>query len=72
MSQDTTVPARNTIATDLEPQFFAKSQASDELDFIAASREEKTARLRQERLDKQESHRLTITAKLQLKRAQKA
>ena len=55
-----------------QSQLFAKNKANEELDHIAIAREEKTARLREARLAKEENDRTSAVANLLAKRKNKA
>ncbi|KQV38042.1 MULTISPECIES: hypothetical protein [unclassified Rhizobium] len=53
----------------IQTPFFAKDKALDELDSMTQSREAKTLRLREERLAKELSDRMSATSALLAKRA---
>ncbi|KJF71080.1 MULTISPECIES: hypothetical protein [Rhizobium/Agrobacterium group] len=55
--------------SNIQAPFFAKDKAMDELDSITQSREAKTLRLREARLAKEESDRISATSALIAKRA---
>ena len=48
---------------ELQSQFFARGKASHEIDHLTKARDEKTSRLRDARLAKEEQDRLTLKAK---------
>lgn len=48
---------------DLQSQFFARGNASDEIDHVMKTRDEKTSRLREARLAKEAEDRLAAQAK---------
>jgi hypothetical protein len=54
---------------DAQTQFFARNSAVEELDSLVRAREEKTLRLREARLAKEEHDRTAATASLLAKRA---
>lgn len=54
---------------DAQTQFFARNSAVEELDSLVRAREEKTLRLREARLAKEERDRTAATASLLAKRS---
>ena len=56
----------------IQTPFFAKEEAREELDSLNRSREEKTLRLREARLAKEQSDRASATSALLAKRAPRA
>jgi len=56
----------------LQSQFFARGHAVEEIDHVTRSREEKTSRLREARLAKEEQDRLTASAKAAVKTRKRA
>ena len=56
----------------LQSQFFARGNALEEVDHVTKSREEKTSRLREARLVKEEQDRLIALAKPALKTRKRA
>lgn len=48
---------------DLQSEFFARGNASDEIDHVTKARDEKTARLREARLAREEEDRVAAKAK---------
>jgi hypothetical protein len=48
---------------DLQSQFFSRGNASDEIDHVTKTRDEKTSRLREARLAKEAEDRLAAKAK---------
>ncbi|ADY66187.1 hypothetical protein AGROH133_10364 [Agrobacterium tumefaciens] len=55
--------------SNIQTPFFAKDKALDELDSITQSRDAKTLRLREARLAKEQSDRISATSALLAKRA---
>jgi hypothetical protein len=53
----------------VQTQFFAKNQAAEELESDAQSQQAKTLRLREARLAREQSHRMSATSALIAKRA---
>ncbi len=51
----------------LQSQFFARGHAVEEMDHVTKSREEKTSRLREARLAKEEQDRLSASTKSAVK-----
>ncbi|WP_276120078.1 hypothetical protein [Pararhizobium qamdonense] len=56
----------------LQSQFFARGNAVEEMDHVTKSREEKTSRLREARLAKEEQDRLSASTKPAVKTRKRA
>lgn len=56
----------------IQSQFFARGNAVEEMDHVTRSREEKTARLREARLAKEDQDRLSAVSKTAVKTRKRA
>ena len=72
MSQSKSREHAELAFSDVKSQFFGRGNAVEEIDHVTRSREEKTSRLREARLAKEEEDRLIAATKPAVKTRKKA
>lgn len=72
MSQSKSREHAELAFSDVQSQFFGRGNAVEEIDHVTRSREEKTSRLREARLAKEEADRLIAATKPAVKTRKKA